>query len=76
MKFDNQRPMDAHNFFDHDSIVKNKAFIDTLKPDDIKRFRAGYKREMNSSNELNELPITTVEERRCFLFLTSQYENN
>lgn len=72
----NLQPMDPHNFFDHDSIAKNQKFINTLDREEIKKYRAGYQREMNASTEENQLPITTVEERRCFLFLTSNHENN
>lgn len=50
------------------------SFIDTLKQEDILRFRKAYKRELNQSNDDNVLPETTLTQRRCFLYLTNHIE--
>jgi len=59
-----------------ESVVKATcAWLDELPKDKIEITRRAYKRELNASNELNELPEHTQNMRRCFLFLSvnSQY---
>lgn len=64
------------DFFEQSIIDSTYSFIETLSANEIRRNRAAYKRELNASNERNELPPHTQEMRRCFLYLTHQYERH
>jgi hypothetical protein len=70
------KPAYPTEFFDQKTLDQTYSFIDTLKPNDIRRFRQAYRREMNQSNDDNVLPETTLTMRRCFLYLTSNYEQH
>ena len=56
--------------FSQELLDRTQSFIHTLKKKQIKLFRTSYIREINGSNETNETPEYTLEQRRCFLYLT------
>lgn len=70
-KLDVSYPLD---FFDKRTVDETYEFIATLSVPEILKFRVAYQRELNNSNENNELPITTADKRRCFLYLTAKFQ--
>lgn len=66
-----QKTSKPNNFFPQFVVNQNQSFIKTLNREEIITYRRAYVRELNSSTEKNELPEPTVEQRRCFLYLTS-----
>ena len=69
-----EKPVYPDQLFDRKTLEQAYSFIDSLSKDDIMRFRSAYRREMNQSNDDNVLPETTLEQRRCFMYLTYHYE--
>ena len=67
------RPL-PNELFDNKTVKQTYSFIESLTKEDIVRYRIAYKRELNSSNENNLLPEATLTKRRCFLYLTANYE--
>ena len=70
-----QKQVYPNQLFSQKLLDRTYDFIDSLTPEDILRFRNSYTREMNKSNDDNVLPETTLEQRRCFMYLTYKFEN-
>ena len=60
--------------FDEKTLADTDKFIYSIPKKDIIKYRNAYLREMNKSNDDNVLPETTLNLRRCFLYLTHHYE--
>ena len=67
------KPAYPSEFFTDETLEKTYRFIESLNKNEIKLYRKAYQREINNSHDDNVVPETTVELRRCFLYLTSQY---
>lgn len=74
-RFKQITPAPATEFFDVALVKSTQSFIKKLNHNEVIHYRHAYRREMNNSNDDNVLPEHTVTKRRCFLYLTSHYEN-
>lgn len=68
------KPIYPNELFDEEILSKTYNFIESLTKAEILRYRKAYLREINNSREANVVPETTVEMRRCFLYLTKSYD--